>query len=304
MSTGRTYSKPAQTPEQLLDKMKRQGLVVAPEDEATALRYLRYVGHYRLKGYWHHLVDPEKKCFPAGLTFEQIARRYELDRELRVLVMAALERLETAIRSVMANHLSLTHGPHWFLKPEIFKSTPRMDHHRLLQKIEEEVGRAKNDFVEHYRATYDDPYLPPSWAVSECVSFGFWSNTYQILLDRKDRKRICEQFKVDEESVFQSWIHALSVLRNIAAHHGRFLRTAFSVAPVDYRKQKITFDDARREHKTFFASATVIHYLLRAFDRHDEWKQDLKKLFSKYPEIDLKRELGFSGDWETRPGWV
>ncbi|MEG1679918.1 MAG: Abi family protein, partial [Stenotrophomonas sp.] len=102
---------------------QRQGLAVA--DQPKALQYLQYVGGYRLKGYWHHVVDPLTNQFPAGYAFERIADRCEFDRELRSATIEAIDRLEVAIRSTIANYLSLRHGPHWFLNSAIFKPTAK-----------------------------------------------------------------------------------------------------------------------------------------------------------------------------------
>ena len=55
------FTKPTESARQLLDRLKARGLVVADED--TALSYLEYVGRYRLKGFWYHLMDPTTKRF-------------------------------------------------------------------------------------------------------------------------------------------------------------------------------------------------------------------------------------------------
>lgn len=107
-----SFTKTAATPEQLLAKWRSQGLVVSAADEAQALGYLCYVGGYRLKGYWFHLLDPTTKCFPMGYTFAHIAARCELDRALRAATIEAIDRLEVAVRCVMGNYLSLKHSPH------------------------------------------------------------------------------------------------------------------------------------------------------------------------------------------------
>ncbi len=91
------YSKLAQTPEQLVDKLIGRGLAVP--DRARALAYIQHVGAYRLKGYWFHLLSPTTKIFPAGLTFDAIAERYEFDRRLRSLSFDAIERIEVAVRA-------------------------------------------------------------------------------------------------------------------------------------------------------------------------------------------------------------
>ena len=60
------FTKQASTPEQLLQKLQDQGLVVPEAGQSQALAYLRYVGGYRLKGYWFHVVHPVTKRFPAN----------------------------------------------------------------------------------------------------------------------------------------------------------------------------------------------------------------------------------------------
>lgn len=291
------FVKPARTPEDLLQKLKHNGLVVP--DDAQALAYLRGVGAYRLKGYWHHVIDPTTKQFPTGYGFENIRQRCELDREVRAATIEAIDRLEVAVRSVMANHLSLAHSPHWFLDHRIFKPTGNWGIGALIRKVEDEVGRAKGKpFIKHYFDRHDDPYLPPSWAISECVSFAMWSRTYAILRDPNDKRTVAKRFGVDQPEVFQSWIHALTVLRNLAAHHGQLLNVQLGVAPSNYKKASITF----AQPKSFFATATVVQYLLRQTALPQRWKSALEGVFTAYPLVSPS-ELGFPPNWQTASGW-
>lgn len=293
------FTKQASTPEQLLQKLQAQGLVVPVAQEAQALAYLRYVGGYRLKGYWFHVVHPATKQFPPGYTFEQLIQRCEFDLELRAATIVAIDRLEVAIRTAMANYLSLAHSPHWFLETRIFKPTPRWGMGRFIKKIEDEVERSKGKrFVGHYLEHYDEPYLPPSWMISECVSFGLWSHTFSILRNVHDKKAISKKFGVDQVDVFESWMHTLTVVRNIAAHHGQFLKVKLGVAPASYKAKSIKFGD----QKSFFSAATVIQYLLRQTDLPHTWIEDLDAIFSKYPLVD-KADVGFPANWKTCAGW-
>lgn len=293
------FTKPARSPEQLLEKLKTQGLEVPAEDEPLALTYLRYVGAYRLKGYWFSRSDPTTGLFAPGFSIRELVERYEFDRELRATTMESVARLEVAIRSVMANYLSLRHSPHWYLCAGIFKPTKYWDLDRLILKIEREVDQAKGKlFVKHYFAQYSEPNLPPSWSVSECVSFGFWSQTYSILGDPNDKKAICYRFGIRQSEVFSSWIHALTVIRNTAAHHSQLLGVVFGVTPKNYNAAGIQFGNP----KSFFAAATIINYLLSHTGLPQDWKGALQSLFSRHPGIPLS-ELGFPPDWQNAPGW-
>lgn len=51
-----TFAKTFLTSKQHLEKLKQQGLIVA--DDSSAIRYISFVGHFRLKGYWYQLQNP------------------------------------------------------------------------------------------------------------------------------------------------------------------------------------------------------------------------------------------------------
>lgn len=295
-----TYTKAAQTPVQILDKLINQGLLVQTQAERdTAMCYLGFVGGYRLKGYWFHLINHQTKQFPTGTTFQNIVDRFEFDRDLRGLTTAVIDRVEVAVRCAMSNYMSIKHSPHWFLNTSLFRPTRDWKCGQLLSKIETEVGRATaKKFIAHYFDKYEEPYLPPSWAVSECVSFGLWSQTYRIFREPADKKAISMKFGVDQTDVFQSWLHAVSVTRNIAAHQGQLLRIKLPITPSNYKSKNIKFSD----DKSFYSVVTVINYLLKSSGLPNNWRQDLQNLFARYPNIDPV-ELGFSLKWFNNPGW-
>lgn len=300
-SSKTSFAKPAASAEDLLEKLVNvHGLTFPANERQTALNYLRHVGAYRLKGYWFQKADPISKRFPAGFTFKSIQDRYEFDKELRALTAAAIETVEVSVRCAIANYLSSKHTPHWFLDPKIFKPIKEWGIGNLIRKIEEEVFRSSEKvFIAHYFSNHDDPYLPPSWAVSECVTFGFWSRTYQILRDNNDQKAIAMKFKVAEPDVFRSWIHTTTVIRNLVAHHGRLLGVKLGVSPSNYKSAKIKFSD----NKSFFAAATVINYLLMQTGLPQQWKGDLLNLFAKYSASISPSEIGFPNNWDQLPGW-
>lgn len=61
--------------------------------------------------------------------------------------------------------------------------------------------------------------FPPSWMIFEVLSLGTVSQIFKNLA-REHQKPIAKQYDLDV-SIFVSWLHALSYLRNLAAHHQR-----------------------------------------------------------------------------------
>ncbi|WP_166897572.1 Abi family protein [Massilia sp. CCM 8734] len=292
------FSKSSQPPSALVAKLLAQNLHVT--DEKRALQYLTFIGHYRLKGYWFHLIDPATKQFKPDTTFDMIRDRYEFDREIRALILEAVERLEVAIRTVMCNFLSLEYSPHWYLDSKLFKPLRTFGMGRMLSKIETEVERAGDRrFIQAYYESYDDPYLPPSWAMSECVSLGMRSRTYKILRDPSDKRAIAAKFGINQVEVFESWMHTLTVLRNTAAHHDRILHRKLGVAPANHKARGIKFND----NKSAYAALTVAHVLLDAIGFNTTFRQRLIDLQARY-DMGMMQELGFPVNWPKHAaGW-
>lgn len=229
-----------------------------------------------------------------------IRNRYEFDREIRALILEAVERLEVAIRSTTGNFLSLKHSPHWFLDTTLFKPGRKFGVGQMLSKIESEVTRSGDKrFIKAYYEQYDDPYLPPSWAMSECVTLGIWSKTYQMLRYASDKKSISAKFGVGQVEVFESWLHALTVLRNMAAHHERFLGQKLGVGPSNLKNRGLKFAD----NKSVYATLTVVHTLLDAIRFNTVFRQRLLDLKQRYG-MGLMQELGFPDNWPANAiGW-
>lgn len=293
------FTKVALTADQLLAKLVAQGLIVPAASQATALTYFQYIGAFRLKGYWYKVVDPATKQFPPGYTVQQLIDLAEFDRGLRSCSAKAIEVLELAIRSVISNAMSVAHNPHWFLERKIFKPTNNWGLGQLIKKIEDEVGRSQDKkYIQSYFQNHDDPYLPPSWAITECVTFGLWSRTYQIFRDSADRKKISMKFNIDNPDVFQSWLHAITVLRNTVAHHSQILGVKLRVSPSNYKAHSIKFSD----NQSFYALATVMNHLGAQTQMPMTLKADLQQLFNLYPQIS-PNSVGFPPNWAAQAGW-
>ncbi|MBK9649693.1 MAG: Abi family protein [Deltaproteobacteria bacterium] len=163
MSEKKTFTKPAISPKQHVQRWRERGLPLDDDEARAALQLLTFVSAYRLKGYWLPLVDPATERLGSWVRLEHIVRRYQLDQDAKRILSNAMGPLEVAVRTVISDTLSARHSPHWFLKPEVLRPTQDHSLGMILRKIEEEVERARErPFVAHYRRHYNEPYLPPS----------------------------------------------------------------------------------------------------------------------------------------------
>lgn len=104
------YYKPALTFDEQIDLLTTRGLTVPDRDKAC--HYPRYIGYYRLSGYFLTLRQRgngvQQYTFFEGITFKDVRDIYIFDRELRLLVMDAIERIAVAFRACISNTMSKT----------------------------------------------------------------------------------------------------------------------------------------------------------------------------------------------------
>ncbi len=116
------YSKQAISVEAQVAHLIARGMRVA--DPAQAAQHLRYVGYFRLRGYFSSLVvDPLDWSlgFRPGTDFELLLALYNMDRDLRLLFMHLLERFEVAVRTLLVQHFCPELGAAWYEEEANFK---------------------------------------------------------------------------------------------------------------------------------------------------------------------------------------
>ncbi|HRG15287.1 MAG TPA: Abi family protein [Pseudomonadota bacterium] len=213
------YDKPGLTAEQQIDQLRERGMAFG--DVGRATHYLRELNYYRLSGYWLRLEqDHGSHTFKPGAVFEDVLADYVFDRELKLLVLDAVERVEVSIRTRWAHILGLRHGAHAHLDGTLFKPrSQQWNHPTAVGKLVQGVEQSRERFIRHLRETYDE-LLPPIWAAVEVMSLGQISSWFSNLRHAADRNAVAEGYGLDEV-LLASFLHHISVVRNICAHHAR-----------------------------------------------------------------------------------
>jgi len=290
------YQKPALNEDQLLMRLWNRGLRI--DDPTSAKRSLETIGYYRLLIYMRNFQVPASKRFYTGTKFSDIIELYTFDRDLRLLIMDGIERIEVSLRAALSTKVSVAHDPHWYLTVTHFdKHIPFV---QTQQKIIHEVGpetKSKWVALHHYYSKYTEPPLPPSWTVMERLTFGVLSRLYAALT-LSNRKKTESVFGYDEK-VLVSWFHALSFLRNQCAHHGQVWNTQynrfFPIGPRAYRLEFLNRND-------LYPRLVAMNLLLTNTFPESRWGDRLKSLVDGCKHLQ-PASMGFPSDWEKRPAW-
>ncbi len=297
------FIKPATDIDAQIALLRSRGLVIP--DDARARHYLRFMGYYRLSGYAltfqvNYNQDGSHRFHPNA-NFDDILDLYIFDRKLRLIVLDALERVEVAARSTLSHEMSLRYGAHWFMDAAHF--VPNYDYANFVAHIKKDIGHdaakkhTRQVFIQHYYDKYGEPELPPSWMVFEALSFGSVSQVFKNL-KREQQKPIAKLFGMDSK-VLASWLHTISYLRNLVAHHQRLWNRSFTIKPISAKRYADDLTDPTR----FYAQAVIIQLMLKVIAPDSQWSQRLAQLMAEHPNVPIRR-LGFPADWQTREIWL
>lgn len=261
---------------------------------AFAKSKLSHINYYRLSAYFHHFQD-ENHDFEEDTSFEEVVQLYYFDKKLRNTIFYAMEKIEVYFRTSLAYLLSQKFGSFGYVDAVNMHDAGK--HEAILKSIRSEVVRSKEVFVKHFFDTYDGAYLPV-WAMVEVISFGTLSRLFGNLKEQEQRS-IANTLGL-KPLVLARWLHTLTYVRNICAHHARLWNKMLAVRPIKPRRNA-TF--AGLNNTKLFFVLTMILYLLEKIDG-DEYgfKQEIKILLQHYPDVKLFN-MGFPEDWETILLW-
>lgn len=311
----RVYNKQPKTFQEQLQQLIDRNLTVI--NEAKALSMLANISYYRLSAYFLP-YQSQKDRFDDGTTFQQIIDTYSFDRELHLLVFDCIERIEVGIRTQFVHGMAIHYqDSHWqdkqqyFITPFKNKIGNLVDPYSDFQNI---ISRAKNArtpevFIRHYTNEYKTPSNPPSWMCFELLTIGEMSHLYRGLSNKKDKERIARHFDI-HHTVFISWLHSLTYVRNICAHHARLWNKDLAVEPSRLIKPVGDWMSASyNNNRRVFYFLCVLKYLLDRVNPNNSFKEKLVALFKKYPNIPIKY-LGIPSDgkdnlldWQNEPLW-
>jgi abortive infection bacteriophage resistance protein len=309
-----SYPKPWLTVEQQLDKLQARGLQVS--DRAKALNYLHRIGYYRLSGYWFAFRERSGPCcsidkpraarvqakgetialdsFKPGATFQNAVDLYVFDKQLRLLVMDALERVEIALRVDVAHTLG-QHEKFAYLRGDLLhanfsqvlnKNTGLTRHHEWLAKHAQLISRSKEEFVIHNKAKYGLPLA--IWVACEVWDFGTLSSLFGGMHEA-DQDAISSKYGVRNGRVFASWLRSLNYLRNVCAHHSRLWNRNIVDQPklpsVAEASWVGSFANNPHALARCFLLICLLRYLLSVVNPTSSWPDRMKQHLLKFPDL-------------------
>lgn len=288
------YTKKALTFTKQIEQLESRGLLI--DDESRATHYLSHINYYRLSAYMYPYLKAKKlHLFKDGTKFQDILDLYNFDRELRLLILDAIERIEVSFRTSIIYNMSHQQNPFWVNDDSLFFNNQKYQDN--LDKLKQELSRSNEEFLKHFKSKYKEE-IPPSWITFEICSFGLLSQIFSNLKKIQDKKRIVKEYGLAVKT-FESWFHTLAYVRNICAHHSRLWNRQLRIQPkLPDKKVKNWLDNqVGIKNNRMFVVITILLYLLNIINPTSHFKRKLYDLFDEYKNIDLA-PMGFPKDWK------
>lgn len=283
-----------------LQKLKGRGLLV--DDDTRAEQVLSHLNYYRFSGYCL-AFEKDRHAFQPGTTFDQIVDAYHFDVGLRDLLTEALEVVEVELRAKVAYEFGQRYGAFGHTDAGNFFS--KFEHEKWLTRLQEEADRSSELFIKHFKATYDEFPNLPVWTVTEVMSFGGLSRMFQGM-NSKDKSAIASRYKL-QASVLQSWMHHVTYVRNLCAHHSRVWDRSWSIKPTTPhgREWKAPFLPG---NSRLFVTLLLLRYLLKRIPAESQfarnWKDRVESHLATPPTVDdPARVMGLAADWVSNKNW-
>lgn len=312
------FEKPALTTDQHLKMMRERGLIIL--DEGRCKRYLSNISYFRFSAYISPFYKPAQTdhTLLENTSFEDILNLYVFDRELRLLLLDVIERLEVSLRAQVANTLAEHYDPHGYLNNvDIFNTN--YDRSWLVNKLRiQPNSKTAEQFIIHYRNKYTSaPLEPPIWMVVELLTFKEVSTLFSNLRQAKDTQRIEAHFGW-KYPILKSWFRSLSDLRNLCAHHGRVWNREFGSRPEMPKRiptgwanvpdaiptgSKTNPYQTINPRRRLYFQLVVIESLMRVVCLESRWTERLADLLERNPQVS-KTHMGFPVGWDQEDFWM
>jgi abortive infection bacteriophage resistance protein len=220
-------------------------------------------------------------------------------------VLESLAVTEVSVRARVTYQLGVSNDPFLHKNKKLFRDVSAWEN--WLKQIRDETDRSKEPFINHFKKTYAEYPDLPVWVLTELMSFGSLSKFYSELQGTYQRP-IAWYYGVPH-AILASWLHSLTHIRNLCAHHSRLWDRYFHVFPKVPRKiQKWDYFREQTVSRRTFFMLSIIKFLLDKIKEHTgmdiDWSNRIINLLDSRPFVpNFDKHIGLSADWKQMDLW-
>ena len=250
---------------QILSILRGRGVKIGKGSQGSRVikilekeNYYNVVNGYKTLFIQTPATATSEEVYKEGVTFNELYALYNFDRELRIIYLKYLLKIENHFKTVVSHTFSKKYGHDNYLKLENFYCGPSRERYvleriasqnklninndkqkierlsaeekvsnvtRLIGGIQQEIARQlnkHNEMVSHYMTVHG--YIP-LWALVNVLTFGKVT-TFYLNMKEQDKIEVAKQFGVQYKELHK-YMDMLGFARNKCAHDERFYDIRF-----------------------------------------------------------------------------
>lgn len=213
--------------EEQLEILRSRGLTIS--DEFQAKEFLLHHNYYRISGY--SLTLRKNDVFSKSATFQNIVDIYNCDHELRHILLQYLEVIEVQMKSVYVYEFTKIHTPTDYLDEAFFSNKAK--HKEIIDKVNRQMAQRlpHEAYLKHFINELHQDI--PLWAYVDLFTISDISFLYSIS-EQSIKDAVAHTFGLTMNkgaSILVSYMHSMTILRNLCAHGGRIYNRLFEQKP-------------------------------------------------------------------------
>lgn len=217
--------------------LEERGMTTNPKD----VEKLKVIGYYRIKQFAAPLaiktvIDRKTIYDYSGVLFSDVLKRYYQDKNLRIHLLHAIEKIEVAMKTWVAYILGDQYGAfgyldfaqwcdkskyskfeiekrQFFFKRDLLRSTSRS----CTEDIKLRSNKEKDDF-------------PSIWLAVEVLTFGELVRLVEVM-STKNKRQLAKMFRCSNIELV-SWLKCINFVRNTCAHNSNVIDLQLETKPI------------------------------------------------------------------------
>lgn len=291
--------KPHLSYKEQLELFKNRGLTIC--DEISALKKIEHINYYKIKEFAEPFVKNNKKDeFEYHPTeFDFIINRFYIDKEIRLNLLHATEKIELSFKNKVAYILGEKSGdtykePNKWCDKKIFKNKEKafLD---FIKKVDKIVSDRKDSNINVFLEENPTKKYPPIWMLINVFDFGTSVFLYNLM--NEDLKKEIAVFYNCSHKELTNWINHINFVRNMCAHNSKIIDFSF-YSKVTLRKRWTKnlyfYTNAQNElvlTNKIVVTLCVLKYLIPQINHVyslDKIFEELEKLTNKNDDLAMK----------------
>ncbi|MFI3242617.1 MAG: Abi family protein [Akkermansia sp.] len=309
------YQEPFVDYEDLATILQGKGL---KGERAIITKRIRDVGYKRLSAYWFSFFNHQSKSLVCSI--DDVWSLYCFDRQLRFLLLDAIERIEVGIRARLVHYFTELYGPFGYLNPSHFHEQSMekwLDWNVRQLKQARRSMNSKGSAASTFSHCYSNQHLP-LWVLSELMDFGSTVTLYRMV-DKQVKVKISKELGLPKHEILDSWLAVLNDVRNACAHHEKVWNRQWAKRPQLPKRESlwqlvfslntgmwvdgITDEASFKENRTGMM-LSICHYMLSYYASSSAWTSRFMNLIhSQQIPLSIHTHMGFPEQWESHPLW-